>query len=249
MDTESYLERIGLSKQESKVFVSTLKLGIAKVSEIAQKAGIKREAAYYILKLLGEKGFISEVIKSGVKHYSAIKPKRILEIIEEEKKQKTEAILEIIPELESLQKIAIEKPKVEVYEGLGGLKTAVSVLVQKENQTILGYVPEKILHVLPKIFHMQFRRKRKERNIFIRVITEKTKLMEEWIKKKDKEELRKTRFNDKIIKGSDIGFYILTDSILILKANEKEQLGIHIKEPNIAKLQRNIFEELWKVSK
>lgn len=61
------LEKIGLTKQESAVYISALKLGVAKASEIAQKANVKREACYYTLKLLHERGLISEVIKSGVK--------------------------------------------------------------------------------------------------------------------------------------------------------------------------------------
>ena len=247
MDLELYLEKIGLSKQEAKVYLSTLKLGIAKASEIAQKANIKREASYYILKLLQGRGFISEVIRSGVKHYSAVQPSRIIEIIEEEKQQKTEVINEILPELESLQKISLTRPKIEVYEGVDGFKTVVSKLVEKEDQEIYAYVPENTLHFLPT-FHLQFRRRRKEKNIKIKVITQKTSFMEE-IKKKDKEELRETRFNNKIMEKIDTAYFIVPDAIIIVKANEKEQLGVYIKEENVAKLQKNIFEEIWKNSK
>ena len=247
MDFELHLEKIGLSRQEAKVYINTLKLGIAKASEIAQKSDIKREASYYILKTLQEKGFISEVIKSGVKYYNAVQPKRILEIIEEEKQQKTEFIKEILPDLESLQKIALTRPKIEVYEGLAGLKTVLSLLIQNKNQTIFGYVPEKIIDLLP-IFSLQFRKTRKENKIFIKVITEKSKLTEE-LKKKDKEELREIKFNDSIIKGMDVAVYIQNESIIIIKANEKEQLGVYIKEENVAKLQKSIFEEVWKIVK
>jgi sugar-specific transcriptional regulator TrmB len=166
MDIALYLEKIGLSKQEAIVYLSALKLGLAKASEIAQKSSIKREGCYYILKLLQEKGFISEVIKSGVKHYSAVEPNRILEIIEEDKQQKTEVIKEILPELDALQKIAITKPKIEVYEGVDGFKTVVSKLVEKHNQEVYCYVNEKILHFLPT-FHLQFRRRRKENNVIL----------------------------------------------------------------------------------
>jgi len=246
MSLEITLQRIGLSKQEASVYLAALKLGVAKASEIAQKSNIKREASYYILKLLQEKGFISEVIKSGVKHYSAVQPKRILEIIDEEKQQKTEAIKEMLPELETLQKIALKRPTIEVYEGVEGFKTIVSKLVEKQNQDIYAYVPEKTLHFLPT-FHLQFRRKRKEKNVKIKVITEKTKFMQE-IKTKDKEELRQTKFNDKIMKHISSAYFILPESIVIIKVNEKEQIGVYIKEENTARLQKNIFEEIWKKS-
>jgi sugar-specific transcriptional regulator TrmB len=243
MTIESALQNIGLSKQEAAVYLSALKLGLAKVSEIAQKANIKREAAYYVLKSLQEKGFVSETIKSGVKYYGAIQPKRILEILGEEKQRKVESVKEVLPELESLQKISLERPKIEVYEGIEGFKTAISKLIEKENQEIYCYVPERILHFLPT-FHPQFRRKRRERNVRFKMITEKTKFMEE-IKKADKEEIRETRFNNHIMKNVNTAFYILPDAVLILKANEKEQLGVYIKEEGNAQLQRQIFHRIW----
>lgn len=247
MNIESSLERIGLSRQEATVYLSSLKLGLAKASQIAQKAKIKREATYYVLKLLHEKGFVSEVIKSGVKYYSAIHPKRILEIIDEEKREKVESIKTILPELEGLRETAILSPKVEFYEGVEGFKTVVSILLQEKSQIIDCYVPESILHFLPS-FHPQFRRKRREKKVFLRLITERTKTMEE-VKKLDEEELRETRFNDKIISCMDVAYYVLSKGIIILKGNEKEQLGVYIKEESVANLHKNIFEEIWRISK
>jgi len=247
MDIQAQLEKIGLSKSEAAVYLSALKLGVAKASEIAQKAEIKREAAYYILKLLQEKGFVSEVIKSGVKYYSSVEPKRILGIIEEEKHKKSEAIKEILPDLESLKKVALTRPKIEVYEGFDGIKTAASKLTERRNQEIYCYVDESILKFIP-YFHPQFRRKRKEMNVKLKVITQKTKFMIEDLKNKDNEELRETRFNDEIMNEIGATYYILEDAIIILKANEKEQLGIYIQEPNTARLQRKIFERIWKES-
>jgi sugar-specific transcriptional regulator TrmB len=246
MAIEASLEKLGLSKQEAEVYVNTLKLGVAKASEIAQKSKVKREACYYILKLLQEKGFISEVIKSGVKHYSALNPKSILNLIEEEKREKSEAIKEALPELESMQRIALTRPKIEVYEGVEGFKTIVSKLIEKENREIYAYVPENTLHFLPT-FHLQFRRRRKEMKVNMKVITERTPFMED-IKNKDKEEIRETRFNSKIMRNINSAYFILQDAVVIIKANEKEQLGIYIKEESTAKLQKNIFEQIWKES-
>jgi sugar-specific transcriptional regulator TrmB len=247
MDTEAKLEKIGLSRQEAGVYLSALKLGMAKASEIAQKAEIKREASYYVLKMLQEKGFVSEAIKSGVKYYSAVEPKRILQIIEEEKQRKTTLIKEAIPELESFQKIAITHPKIEFFEGFEGLKTAASKLLERENQEIYCYIDERILKFIP-YFHPQFRRRRKEKKVRLKVITRKTDFTIKDLKDKDNEELRETRFNDKLIRDLDSSYYILSDAIIILKANEKEQIGIYIKENTTARLQRRIFEEMWKKS-
>lgn len=247
MDIESALEQYGLTRREATTYISILKIGIAKASEIAQKAHQAREASYYTLKGLQEKGLVSEVIKSGVKHYSAIPPKRILAMIEEETREKTEIMASVIPELEALQKVALTRPAIEVYDGVEGFKTIVSKLVDKENQNISAYFPERPLHFLPA-FHLQFRRRRREKNIHIRVITEKTRFMLNF-QKNDVDELRHTRFNDDIIKRIRSAFFILHDAIIIINANDKEQLGVYIQEANTAQLHQRIFEKIWTESK
>ncbi|MBI4155290.1 hypothetical protein HY498_04355 [Candidatus Woesearchaeota archaeon] len=246
MDFEVRLERIGLSRQEATVYINTLKLGTAKASEIAQKSLIKREACYYILKLLQEKGFISETIKSGVKHYSAISPKRILDIFEDERQHKIETIKEILPELESLQKVAFKRPKVEVYEGVEGFKTAISNVLEAKGQTVYAYVPEKPVHLLPT-FHPYFRRRRRENKVFLKVIGEKSEFMEN-LRKTGKKELREVRYNNKLMKDKDTLLYILPESILLLRINEKEQLGIYVEDEALAKFQKEIFDIIWKLS-
>ncbi len=247
MDLTVNLERVGLSRQEALVYLSALKLGVAKASEIAQKSGIKREASYYVLKLLEERGFVNETIKSGVKYYGAVKPKRIIDIIEEEKQHKTETIKEILPELESLGTVSFDRPKIEFYEGVEGFKTAVSKVLDAKNKTVYAYVPEKPVRLFPT-FHPQFRRRRRENNVFLKVIGEKSEFMEE-LRKTGRKELRRVRYNDSLIKNSDALLYILPDSILFLRLNEKEQFGIYIKDDGIANLQKKIFNTIWKLSK
>ncbi len=246
MVLEAELEKLGMSKKEALIYLASLKLGLAKASDIAKKAHVGREAVYYLLKLLQQKGYMSEVIKSGVKYYSATQPKTIIEIIDEDRRQKVETVQEILPDLESLQKMALSKPKIEVYEGVDGFKTVVSKLVENEHKTIYGYVSEKTLHFLPT-FHLQFRRKRKERRIRVKIITEKSKLTKE-MKRRDKKELRETRFNNKVIKSDEGTYFILDDAVVLIKANEKEQLGVYIREESNASLQRKIFEQVWKMS-
>ena len=247
MEIEHLLEEIGLSQQEAIVYTTTLKLGTSKASQIAQKSGIRRGGVYYTLKLLKEKGFITEVIKSGVIHYNAVNPERINEIIDEEKQRKKEILKDALPELKKIQNIILERPKIEVYEGYEGFKTIFSKLIEKPNQQFRCYMSDKVLDFLSH-FHTQFRKRRSSRNIHIKTITEKTERLEE-IKKLDKKEKRETRFNDKLLKNTEFLHYILGDAIVIIKANKKEQIAFYIQEKNLVELQKNIFENLWKQAK
>ena len=247
MELTYLLEGLGLSKQESIVYITTLKLGVAKASQIAQKSEIKRGGVYYTLKLLKEKGYVHEVIKSGVVHYSAVQPKRLFQIIEEEREKKKSLLEEALPELINIHRISIEKPNIEVYEGYAGFKSIFAKLLEKQSQHIRCYMSSKILEFIPH-FHTQFRKRRAQRNIHIRTITERTPLLEE-IQKLDKREKRETRFNDKLLKNTELLHYILKDAVIIIKANKKEQLAFYIQDKNLAQLYENIFDFLWGQSK
>jgi len=67
--------------------------------------------------------------------------------------------------------------------------------------------------------------------------------------KENKDELRKMRYNNNIMEKMDSAIYILPKGIIIIKATENEKLGIYIEEESIAKIQKKIFEQMWKISK
>lgn len=233
------LKELGLSEKEIKIYLAGLKLGLANVSSYADKASLPRTTTNDLLKSLKEKGIAGYVIKSGVRYFSVVSPKELLEKLRE----KENKLAEILPDLDKLKKVAIEKPEVEFYHGLEGFKTVTNDLLKVGNSTIYAYVSESNLQYLP-IFHLQFRRRRKERKIKVKVLTEKSKLTED-LKKKDKEELRETRFLDKVMKKSDTSFFIYGDKIAHIMATEKEQLGIITKNKAIAEFHMKTFDLLW----
>ena len=238
MDRQA-LHEFGLSGNEIKVYLSGLKVGLASVSSHAEEASLPRTTTYDLLKSLKEKGLASYVIKSGVKCFSVVDPKELLVKLQEKEKK----LKDILPELENLQKITLKTPKVEFYQGVEGFKTVANDLISKPNTNLYCFVSEKTLQFMP-IFHMQFRRKRKERKITVKVITERTPLTIK-MKKDDKKELRETRFSPKVMKDSLTSFFIYDNKIIYIIAVEKEQFGIIIENNEIANFQKKIFEHMW----
>ena len=59
MDVRPTLERIGLSPNEVKIYLTLLRLGASKAGKIAKEAQVDRSATYDSLKRLLEKGIIS----------------------------------------------------------------------------------------------------------------------------------------------------------------------------------------------
>ncbi|MEK7106984.1 MAG: helix-turn-helix domain-containing protein, partial [Patescibacteria group bacterium] len=57
------LSQLGLSGQESAVYLAALELGFSSISDIAKKAGIKRPTTYYIVDELIKKNLVSRAPK------------------------------------------------------------------------------------------------------------------------------------------------------------------------------------------
>ena len=70
MDT-TLLEELGLTKNESKVYLALLELGSTAAGPLIKKIGMHRAAVYDIIDLLTGKGLVSYVIKANRKYFEA----------------------------------------------------------------------------------------------------------------------------------------------------------------------------------
>ncbi len=244
---EDYLSKLGLTEQERKVYIACLKLDSAKASTIAEHSLIERQASYYVLRQLIKKGMLTKSTKSGVSYYSCVDPWLLLDNIEEEKRVKEDAIKNLAEEYKNLKGVAIPKPKVEIYEGIEGFKTAAREMINLNDKEVYSYISEKIVNFRP-IFLEPYIKKRIEKGIKAKIITENTKSLQER-KKASKHEFREMKFIDELMKGKDYELAISKEKVIFLRVTDKEQIGIKIEDPSFAELQANIFNLLWKLAK
>jgi septum site-determining protein MinD len=80
MDTK-ILEEVGLTPNESKVYLSLIELGSSSATQIIQKAGLHRAVVYDLLERLIEKGLVGYVIKGRKKFFEATNPERLKEVM------------------------------------------------------------------------------------------------------------------------------------------------------------------------
>ena len=76
METET-LEKIGLTKNESIVYLTLVKSGSIKTAEILKKSGLNSGRIYDTLESLKHKGLVSESSINGVKHFTASPPDQL----------------------------------------------------------------------------------------------------------------------------------------------------------------------------
>lgn len=239
---EQILKEYGLSDNKIKVYLANLRLGTAKANVIAKTASLLRTTAYEVLKSLAEVGLVSQVIKSGVIHFEATEPSKLVSILEEKKRK----IKTILPDLEILRKSIKEKPGVHLYEGKPGLKSILDDIINSNPKEILQLNSAKIFTTL-RFYFPHWIKRRVKHKIKARILQQKVKIVEEY-KETDKLELREIRFLPKNFKINTANF-IYKNKIAILTMKEDEIIGVIIESRDIVETQRSLFEFLWRMSK
>lgn len=238
---ERELRAFGLTNQEIRVYISLLSLGTASVQVIAQKAETYRTYTYDVLKALVRKGIVSTVIRSKKQYFEAAHPEKLIHVLQE----KEAHLAAILPKMQEIYASVVEKPNVQLYEGITGIKTILDDIIRTKKSVLVYGATSKQQRVL-RSFFPNFVQRRVRSRIKTRVITENSRESRA-LYKRNKKELREMRFLP-----SSLEFPTTTNvygnNVAILSF-EKEFVGVLISDANIAKTQRLVFELLWSIAK
>lgn len=246
---EKSLEKIGLTKNETKVYLALLKIGTSKVGEILKESKLNSGKIYEVINSLEQKGLVSESTINNVKHFTATSPKRLLDYIEDKKKElaeETSLVKSLLPSLENLSEKKQNKIKVLTYIGFEGLKTAVDEAIDsmKQGEEICAM---SVTHKKEKKFNdfwINLNNKRIAKKIRFRpIFSEK---QSDFYKIFKKMPLTSIRVFD-LFPQSPISIYG-KDKVLI-NLYEEPAITLLIYSEKIANTFKKIFEEIWKMSK
>jgi sugar-specific transcriptional regulator TrmB len=118
MNTESTLKRMRLSGNQVHVYLAALELGEASITEISRKSGLKRATTHLLVEELEVLDLISSVVKGKRRKFSAVHPRRLLQLARSVERE----VEEILPELLALYNKAEYKPRIQVFEGQEGVR-------------------------------------------------------------------------------------------------------------------------------
>lgn len=244
---EEMLRGIGLTENETKVYLALLDLGESKTGEILKKSGLNSGKIYEILDALQKKGLVSFVVKNGIKQFSPADPKRVLDYLEEKKQavvKEEEDYQKILPNL--LKKVALVKPKskIEIFTGLKGMKTAYA----KE----LNYPASETLYVLGVASSKSYAKE--VWNYFNEIHRPKREKAGYKIKKLLSEEAFKERiYHEKtaevryLPQGFIVSMSIIKD-LCLLSIFTEEMIFITIESQEVADNFKRQFEILWRMA-
>jgi len=237
------LKDLGLTTNESKVYLTLIKNGSSLASTIAKKADLHRRPVYESLNRLIKKGLASSSLKSGKKYFQAYNPKILLEKI----KEKETNLLQILPKL-TLEFNEIKKEIFsEIYEGKQGLTSVMELILKEKSEWLSIGSTGKGSFVLP--FYLEhYGRKRAKLKIKRKVLISNTKEGKTLGKKLIKEGLVNIKFLPKNISQPQT-IWIFGNKIAIILVSVECPIIFLIENKNISNSFKEYFNILWKVSK
>jgi len=139
------LQNIGFTEKEALVYLSLMELGSGTVSQIAQRAKLKRSIIYIILEGLIKRGYVSEMPETKISRYIAVDPTKILSDL----KNKMTDLKSLLPSLLAIYNKPAWKPKINYFEGPEGVLSVYHQINQSKEASFISST-ERIKEYLPE---------------------------------------------------------------------------------------------------
>lgn len=242
------LEHVGLTRNESIVYLTLLQLGTSRTGAILKRSGLNSGKIYEILESLKIKGLLSESVVNGVKHFTAAPPSELLTYIDQQKQKvqhDEQQIRALLPDLEKLRTLARKEVQAAVYTGFRGIRTAADQALAEMNSDADIVAMGITAHKEKKFneFWKQWSKKRIDRKIRARhLFSERSGYYDAF---------KMLRFTEARVLTAltpvAVDVFGL-DKVLILNYEEPASC-ILIQDKNTAASFRQFFEQLWKIAK
>lgn len=236
---EEELKHYGLSDKETRLYLANLKAGDSTANRLSELTGIRRSTVYEVIENLKKKGVVASYRKDKKLFFTAEKPEKLIERL----KEKEESIRRILPDLHALMQTVPEKPAVQLYEGLAGMKNAVEDMLSAAEILVYGAsnTGDPVFgHYIPN-----FAKKRAEKHIKMRAVIEPD--VPAHMTEKDVGNITEIRTLP-FLKNHNSVYFIYNDKLLVMTLGH-ELIALSIRSTLLATSQRQLFEFLWEAAK
>ncbi|NQV88160.1 MAG: hypothetical protein HQ402_01205 [Parcubacteria group bacterium] len=240
MDKKEILEKLGLTKNESAIYLALLEIGTANISKISERTSIHRPLIYKAIPSLLQKNLITESKKQKGSVYSAEPPNRLESLFDD----LTIDFFEILPDLEDTYGKHESKPRVRFLEGKDGTKRIFDDVVRslKKGDVFYRYSSnkdgnEKKDKYLPRIY----RKMRDDKKLQRQVITNSQTAVH---KKPSLDRFTKVMPDDFGPFEHNVTEIIYGNKVAYIDYNTETAMVIESKR--IAEFQKQIFQTFYK---
>ncbi len=244
---ETLLEDIGLTKGETRVYLTLLNIGETTTGKIIEEAQISAGKVYQILDKLIRKGLVCYTVKEKTKYFNAASPKRILDLLhekEEEIKKKEEEIKKVLPSLIAIQKDKRKRYESKFFKGFNGIHTIILEslynLTSKDEIKAMGVETKRDEKY--NLMWIKWHRERVKRKINCKMIFSNRNKFISTLKKMKYTEVR-------VLEGITPATINVTKNSVLIFTYHEEPGCLSILSEDVAKSFTTFFDSLWNLAK
>lgn len=241
------LTQAGLNEKEAFLYVKMLQTGPITVGKLLKQVPYKRGDLYNILYSLRNKGLASEEVKDGLLTFTLTEPSKLEDLIRTQEDQiqiNRKAVFSLIPELQSLYNLSLQRPGVRFFEGKEGVwKVLEDSLTSKTEIYSITDIDSIIKHIGD--LNEKYAKKRARLQIKKRGLVLDTPFARDYLKGYFREitETKLIAPNAGVLFESIMQIYDAKVSYITL--SEKNMIGVIIEDPIINRMHKILFETLW----
>lgn len=156
-------QRLGLSKNEARIYEILLREGALSIGDIATKSSVHRRNVYDALGRLAERGLVFEMLESRENKYQAAPPEKLKELMLEKERE----LFAIMPELQGLYEAVPHSDEVYITKGIEGWKNMLRDML-RAGEDVYTIGPKELM-IDPKSPHVfeQFEREAKKKGMVL----------------------------------------------------------------------------------
>lgn len=239
------LERLGLNKNEAKVYYSLLLKGEATAQELVKSLGVYRNIVYDNLEKLKEKGLVSFVSIGPKRKFIAEKPEAILELLESKQEKLNKEIKnakEMLPVISNLIGKSKTKQNVTVFHGIAGMKKLLRETLEAKEMWAIGITNESV-NLLGETYWINYNLRKKKTKVkewllwnsnFENTVISNNRNSNHRILPKELDQVTET-----IIWGDKVALFVFSAEPIVILIENNEVFNTYKKH----------FDFLWKLSK
>lgn len=245
------LQKMGLSKNESAVYLALLDAGLSSAKPLIEKTKLHRQLVYDALDGLIEKGLVSYVLQAQWRYYRAADPRQFNDYYtkkEQKLRREQNTFNQLLPQLLKKQQATMEVQEVTVYKGKKGIKTLLDDILREGKA--LHSIGTSDIQAEAFSYHLrfnlpQFHKERERKRVPFKVLLSED--MKSRAKMFSKMKHSQARVLPKAF-TSNASTNIYGDKVSIMMWGS-QPFGILIKSEEVARAQKKHFTLLWKLGK
>ncbi len=239
------LQELGLSKNESRIYLSLLEQGSSTATRLAAASGVHRVNVYDSIKGLKEKGLVGEINNDNKRLYQAAPPEHLRHLLRE----KEIKLDQILPQLNLSGTLQGTKHQVQIFEGYDFIRNLFLHFLELKEEILDQNIPVFVLQEMGQYFQDIVHKRRAEQKQMMYHLYHKDAL--ERIKFLNTLPYTEARYLDQPYE-QNVTTTICRDEVAIqvyYPHKEQKPLTIYIKNKHIADAYKMHFFLVWEKAK